>query len=124
MRAAAHVFSNCLVQVISGSGSNIEVEENSDDELGLTLAVVTVMDLDSGNNGKVGCRLNDTSSFRFVEIYLDQFHISLASSLDREQKAFYSLAVHCHDVGDPPLSSSSVVSVRLVHKSMNQSYTF
>ena len=101
------------VEVISGSAAGVEVEENGD-ERGTTLALVTVFDADAGRNGRVVCSLNDTSAFRLVEIYRDQFHITAVSAFDREESEFCALAIHCRDLGNPPLSSSSVVSVRSV----------
>ena len=102
-----------FVEVISGSSTDIEVEENNE-EGGLTLALITVADLDSGRNGRVVCSLNDTVTFRLVEIYHGQLHIATVSALDREENDFYSLAIRCHDLGSPPLSSSSIVAVRSV----------
>ena len=101
------------MEVISGSATDVEVEENSD-EGGLTLALVTVIDLDSGRNGRVVCGLNETSKFQLVEMYRGQFHIVTVSALDREERDRYSLIIHCRDLGVPSLSSSAVVSVRLV----------
>ena len=88
--------------------------ENSD-ETGLTLALVTVFDEDSGRNGRVVCGLNETSSvFRLVEVYDRQFHVTAVAALDREETDCYALAIHCSDLGEPPLSSSAVVTVRFV----------
>ena len=102
-----------VVEVISGSAGGIEVEEN-DEERGLTLALITVVDRDSERNGRVICSLNETSTFNLVEVYRGQFHITAVSTLDREEREFYSLEIHCHDLGSPPRSSSSVIGVRLV----------
>jgi len=103
-----------VVDVISGSGTDIEVEENSE-EHGLTLALLTVFDLDSDRNGRVVCSLNDTTVFRLVELYQGQYHITSVSALNCEGQDIYSLLIHCHDLGDPSLSSSTVVSVRSVN---------
>jgi len=100
-----------VVEVICGTAGVVEVREN--DDSGLTLALVTVRDLDSGRNGRVVCRLNETARFQLVEIYAGQYHITSASTLDREEKDRYSLEIHCHDLGSPPMSSSSLLSVRL-----------
>lgn len=102
-----------VVEVISGSATDIEVEENNE-EGGLTLALITVVDLDLDRNGRVVCSLNETSTFQLVEIYHGQFHIVAVSTLDREERDHYSLAILCRDLGSPSLSSSSVVSIRLV----------
>ena len=99
--------------MISGSATDVEVEENSE-EGGLTLALVTVVDLDSDRNGRVVCGLNETSTFQLVEIYHGQFHIVTVSALDREERDHYSLVVHCRDLGVPSLSSSAVVNVKSV----------
>jgi len=106
-----------VVEVISGSAAGgIEVEENSAAG-GLTLALVTVLDADSGANGRVVCGLNDTSAaFRLVEVHDGQYHVTAVSELDREERGVHALVIHCRDLGEPPLSSSAVVSVRSVHR--------
>jgi len=107
-------FPTITVEVISGSAGVIEVAENFEDH-GLTLALVTVTDLDSGRNGRVVCGLDgDSSTFQMVEIYRGQFHITAVSTFDREERNRYSLVIECRDLGDPPLSSSTVVNVTLV----------
>ena len=103
-----------VVDVVSGSaGGGIEVAENGDG--GLSLALVTVFDADSGRNGRVACALNTTSSsFQLVEIYDRQFHVAAVAPLDREETDSYALAIHCRDLGEPALSTSAVVTVRSV----------
>jgi len=105
------------VEVISGSASGIEVKENIP-ESRLTFALITVVDQDSGRNGRVVCSLNETSTFQLVEIYHGQFHITAFTALDREERDFYSLAIYCRDLGTPPLSSSAVIGVRSVDDSI------
>jgi len=107
-----------LVEVISGSASGIEIRENVQ-ESRLTLALITVVDQDSGRNGRVVCSLNETSTFQLVEIYHGQFHITALSALDREERDFYLLAINCRDLGTPPLSTSAVIGVRSVDDSVD-----
>jgi len=104
-----------LVEVISGTATDIEVEENSE-QRGLTLAFVTVVDRDSDRNGRVVCDMNDSSTFQLEELYRGQYHITAVFALDREERDFYSLEIHCRDLGHPSLSSSAVIGVRLVVK--------
>ena len=102
-----------VVEVISGSVTGVEIEENNE-KRGLILALITVVDHDSGRNGRFVCSLNETSTFQLVEVYHGQYYITAISTLDREERDFYSVAIHCHDLGSPPLSSSSVIDIRLV----------
>lgn len=87
--------------------------------------LVSVTDGDSGDNGKVDCRLaeNTTSLFQLVKMsYGDQmmdigretlFKLSAIHSFDREETQSITLLIICHDLGTPPRSTEKSIVVRI-----------
>ncbi|XP_066497208.1 protocadherin-8 [Hoplias malabaricus] len=70
------------------------------------VAVVTVSDRDSGDNGRVTCRLQGAHAhFRLRRAYEGSYTIVTAPGLDREKISQYNLSVEAEDFGTPPLRS-------------------
>lgn len=88
-----------------------EVAENA--EIGAFVAYVSVVDLDSWDNGRVYCFL-DSASFAPRSVQSSEFRISSAAPFDREERDAYLLTVTCADHGVPPRSSVSELSVRIL----------
>ena len=85
------------------SGGHAEVSEDA--PVGTFVAHIAVTDADSGRNGVVTCSLErDTPSFTLQSLPAGaEFRLSTARPLDREETARYTLAVRCHDDGEPRL---------------------
>ncbi|XP_038157757.1 protocadherin alpha-8-like isoform X19 [Cyprinodon tularosa] len=95
------------IEVTSFSRS---IPENS--RPGTTVALVSVNDLDSGDNGKVICTLNDNVPFILSPALKDKtFSVVTSSPLDREKQSLYDLIITAKDSGQPQLSSVKTVSV-------------
>lgn len=88
-----------------------EVAENA--EIGAFVAYVSVVDLDSWDNGRVYCFL-DSTLFAPRSVQVSEFRISTAVPFDREERDAYLLTVTCADHGVPPRSSVSELSVRVL----------
>lgn len=97
-----------MVSTLSLSPGNAEVFENS--ALGTFVAYFTVIDQDSGDNGRFECRLNDTH-FRIMPMYSTEYQILTASPVDREVLAFYNLTLTCTDFGEKPQESVQTLRV-------------
>lgn len=78
---------------------------------GTVIALVTVIDKDGGNNGKVNCRLVGESPFNLQTSYRNYYSLVLNGALDRESDSQYNVTIIATDEGTPPLSSTSVTTV-------------
>uniref|UniRef100_A0A4W5NEX4 Cadherin domain-containing protein n=1 Tax=Hucho hucho TaxID=62062 RepID=A0A4W5NEX4_9TELE len=78
---------------------------------GTVIALVTVIDKDGGNNGKVNCRLVGESPFNLQTSYRNYYSLVLNGALDRESASQYNVTIIATDEGTPPLSSTSVTTV-------------
>ncbi|KAL7866297.1 hypothetical protein SRHO_G00115440 [Serrasalmus rhombeus] len=68
------------------------------------VAVVTISDRDSGDNGRVACTLQGAHGhFRLRRAYEGSYAIVTVGGLDREKIAQYNLSVVAEDFGSPPL---------------------
>ncbi|KAL8608767.1 hypothetical protein ACOMHN_023287 [Nucella lapillus] len=90
--------------------------------LGRVVSLLTVRDSDSGRNGIVTCRL-DSALFSLQRLESNEYKVIVAGQLDREKKANHSIIIRCTDAGDPPLSTESMLRVK-VSDSNDNSPTF
>ncbi|NWY91322.1 PCDGD protein, partial [Loxia curvirostra] len=71
------------------------------------VAVINVRDRDSGENGKVSCKMDGNLPFR-LETSSENIHkLIIASPLDRENVSAYNITITATDRGSPPMSSST-----------------
>ncbi|XP_035288640.1 protocadherin alpha-6-like isoform X5 [Anguilla anguilla] len=97
------------IEVTSFSSS---LPENS--RPGTVIALISVNDADSGENGQVTCSLPEGLPFKLVPSVQDNmFSLVTKSNLDRESLARYDVTVTARDGGRPPLSSVKTVSVEV-----------
>ena len=100
-------------------GSSIAtITENQ--EVGF-VAHVAVTDPDGGDNGKFSCSLRDSY---FIMRHMShpsngEYEILSTIVLDREERSSYNLTIQCEDRGNPPLSSSILVPVRVTDQNDN-----
>ena len=78
------------------------MRENS--EIGTFVAHLSVVDADSGENGRFLCTVDDRN-FGLEQLYPSELKVVTAAVLDREQKESYDLSISCRDFGLDPLSS-------------------
>lgn len=99
------------ITIESTDGSDdVTVMENS--LPGAFVALLSVSDPDSGDGGQVECEINN-SDFRLVHLIENDYKLVTSISMDREELEFQRIGVSCHDFGDPMLSSSRNLSVRI-----------
>ena len=91
------------------SASFAEVKENAD--IGTFVAHLSVVDADSGNNGKFLCAV-DNQNFALQQIYASELKLVTAARLDREFRDEYDLSISCRDYGAPQ-SHTAVVPLRV-----------
>ncbi|XP_057705852.1 protocadherin beta-16-like isoform X38 [Corythoichthys intestinalis] len=96
-----------LIQLISSSTS---VEE--DLPANTVIAVMSVNDPDSEENGRVNCVINDNIPFK-VTSRSTFYSVVTDGDLDRERSSNYNITVTCSDEGVPSLSSSITLTLHI-----------
>ncbi|KAG7266045.1 hypothetical protein CRUP_013774 [Coryphaenoides rupestris] len=90
---------------------------SEDAALQTVVAVMSVRDADSEDNGEVTCALNDNIEFSIKTDSNGFYSLVTDSVLDRERAAEYNVTVTCSDRGAPSLSSR--VTLRLQVSDVN-----
>ncbi|XP_061106362.1 protocadherin alpha-8-like isoform X7 [Conger conger] len=97
------------IEVTSFSSS---IPESS--RAGTILALISVNDADSGQNGRVSCSLREGHPFKLLPSLQDHmFSLVTMADLDRESSARYDITVMANDGGQPPLWSFKTISVEV-----------
>ncbi|XP_025023958.1 protocadherin Fat 2 [Python bivittatus] len=92
--------------------SSLSVPVPEDSSLGTVVALISVSDRDSGDNGQIHCSLWPPEvPFQLVSNFKNYYSLVVAESLDREQVTEYQLMVKTEDQGVPSLSASSILVV-------------
>uniref|UniRef100_A0A9J7YJP9 Cadherin domain-containing protein n=1 Tax=Cyprinus carpio carpio TaxID=630221 RepID=A0A9J7YJP9_CYPCA len=80
---------------------------------GTVIAVISVSDRDSGDNGKVVLSIHNAPStilpFALNKSSEDFFELTVTESLDREVKNSYEITLHVTDRGTPPLTDNETI---------------
>ncbi|XP_047210221.1 protocadherin beta-16-like [Girardinichthys multiradiatus] len=87
------------------------IPENSKPATVVTM--VNVQDIDSGNNGKTYCNINERIPFALKSATNGFFNLVTDSELDRERASEYNITVTCSDEGVPSLSSSVTLTLQI-----------
>ncbi|XP_023251895.1 protocadherin alpha-8-like [Seriola lalandi dorsalis] len=83
-----------------------------DARLGTTVALISVLDKDSGLNGKVICSFNEDVPFTLSPSTQDNMYsIVTKSPLDREKQSIYDVTIVAKDAGVPSLSSEKSITI-------------
>ncbi|XP_076149188.1 protocadherin gamma-A11-like [Alosa pseudoharengus] len=77
------------------------------------IAMISVNDPDSENNGQVSCIINDNIPFAIKTTTNRFYSIVTDSELDRETHSEYNITVTCSDEGVPSLSSRTDLSLKM-----------
>ncbi|XP_066572853.1 protocadherin alpha-8 isoform X12 [Amia ocellicauda] len=84
-----------------------------DANIGTAIALITVIDNDSGKNGVVHCQLPGSVPFKLQSSYKNYYSLVVGGALDRESASQYNVTITAADEGTPPLSSTSVITVHV-----------
>ena len=95
------------INTLTSSGL-AEVPENS--EVGTFIAHMSVIDLDSGEAGKVTCSINN-DDFSMKELYPMEYKIVTSQVFDHEQQQETELTITCRDHGWQQLKSNARLQV-------------
>ncbi|XP_031427714.1 protocadherin gamma-C5-like isoform X7 [Clupea harengus] len=88
------------------------VSENA--TIGTAVALINVIDLDSGDNGKVKLSVAPGYPFKLKPSFDDHYSLVTDSLLDREVKSEYGVQIIASDFGSPPLTTSKSVNVKIL----------
>ncbi|XP_030595500.1 protocadherin beta-16-like [Archocentrus centrarchus] len=77
------------------------------------VTMVNVQDIDSGENGKIRCGINENIPFSLKPASSSFFNLETDSDLDRESASEYNITVTCSDEGVPSLSSSVTLTLQI-----------
>uniref|UniRef100_A0A3B4UYW3 Protocadherin alpha-13-like n=1 Tax=Seriola dumerili TaxID=41447 RepID=A0A3B4UYW3_SERDU len=109
-----------LVEVVDVNDNAPEIVVTSlmnpvkeDADIGSVVALVTVTDKDGGKNGHTNCKLVGSAPFKLRSNYKNYYSLVVDGPLDREGCSFYNVTIAATDEGTPPLSTSSVITVKV-----------
>uniref|UniRef100_A0A673FKH2 Protocadherin 1 gamma c 6 n=1 Tax=Sinocyclocheilus rhinocerous TaxID=307959 RepID=A0A673FKH2_9TELE len=94
------------------------VPENS--TVGTVVALITVKDLDSGNNGKVELIVSPDLPFKLKPTFDSHYSLITDSLLDCEVHSEYNVEILAMDFGVPPLKTVKTVNVKVLDVNDNQ----
>ncbi|XP_028314653.1 protocadherin alpha-3-like [Gouania willdenowi] len=121
--------SKVLVEVIDVNDNAPEITVtsilntvNEDAEVGTAIALVSLLDKDSGKNGEVKCQIINTVPFQLETNYKNYYSLVVNGPLDREMTTAYNVTITSTDEGIPPLSSTSFITVYLSDVNDNAPY--
>uniref|UniRef100_A0AAY4AGR9 Cadherin domain-containing protein n=1 Tax=Denticeps clupeoides TaxID=299321 RepID=A0AAY4AGR9_9TELE len=86
---------------------------------GTVIALLSVTDRDSGDNGQVGCELLGDVPFKLKPSFKNYYTIVTDGPLDREGADAYTLTVVAKDRGLPSLASSKSIKVHVSDENDN-----
>ncbi|XP_041049367.1 protocadherin beta-8-like isoform X7 [Carcharodon carcharias] len=113
-------YCHILVNIIDVNDNAPEVTLTSlfspiseDSKPGTVIALVSVSDKDSGENGQVDCEIENNLPFRLDSSLRNYYTLLSRQLLDRENISKYDLSIICSDSGSPPLSSRKTIRVEI-----------
>ncbi|XP_072001848.1 protocadherin-10-like isoform X1 [Engystomops pustulosus] len=80
---------------------------------GTVIAVISVMDRDSGDNGDVSCDIPKNVPFQLHSSYKNYYTLVTTEVLDREAVPDYNITISARDFGSPPLMTRKVITVQV-----------
>ncbi|XP_023814941.1 protocadherin alpha-8-like [Oryzias latipes] len=93
--------------------TSLHATVREDAAAGTVVALVSVLDEDGGENGDVEVHVKGEVPFKLETNYKNHYSLSVNGQLDRETVSFYNVTIVAHDKGSPPLSSTSVLPIRI-----------
>ncbi|XP_076861963.1 protocadherin alpha-C2 [Brachyhypopomus gauderio] len=80
---------------------------------GTVIAVISVMDRDSGENGAVDCQIPSNVPFQLHSSFKNYYTLVTSEFLDRELISEYNITLTARDLGSPPLSTRKTILVQV-----------
>uniref|UniRef100_A0A672YMC5 Protocadherin gamma-C3 n=1 Tax=Sphaeramia orbicularis TaxID=375764 RepID=A0A672YMC5_9TELE len=80
---------------------------------GTVIAVISVMDRDSGENGNVDCQIPSNVPFQLHSSFKNYYTLVTSEFLDRESVSEYNITLTARDLGSPSLSTRKTILVQV-----------
>ncbi|XP_033922829.1 protocadherin alpha-C1 [Melopsittacus undulatus] len=80
---------------------------------GTVIALLSVLDKDPGENGKVTCRIPDNLPFQLKPSLENYFSLVTSELLDREVITGYNITITATDLGSPPITTQKTLWVQI-----------
>ncbi|KAJ8266244.1 hypothetical protein GJAV_G00128190 [Gymnothorax javanicus] len=117
---AVAVHCKVLVNVLDVNDNHPEVILTSvsspvqeDAPPGTVVAVISVMDRDSGDNGNVDCEIPHNVPFQLRSSFTNYYTLITSEFLDRETVYEYNITITARDFGVPPLTTRKTVLIQV-----------
>ncbi|XP_075756156.1 protocadherin alpha-C2-like [Pelodiscus sinensis] len=118
--AAVAVHCRVLVHLLDVNDNAPEVSLTSvstpvleDAPPGTVIAVISVLDRDSGDNGQVSCEIPRDLPFQLQAAARNYYTLVTAAALDREAVAEYNVSITARDRGSPALLTRQTLTVQV-----------
>ncbi|XP_038652274.1 protocadherin-10-like isoform X36 [Scyliorhinus canicula] len=86
---------------------------SEDSKVGTVIALISVSDKDSEENGQVDCELAKNLPFRLDSSLRNYYRLLTGQLLNRENISKFDLSIICNDSGFPPLSTRKTIRVEI-----------
>ncbi|MEE6511417.1 hypothetical protein FKM82_017904, partial [Ascaphus truei] len=86
---------------------------------GTVVALFSVIDRDSEENGQIHCEILEDVPFRLKSSFKNYYTVVTDGTLDREVATSYTVTVLARDKGSPPLSSTKSIQVQVADMNDN-----
>ncbi|KAM9729325.1 protocadherin-10-like [Menidia menidia] len=93
--------------------TSVSTPVQEDAPLGTVIAVISVMDKDSGENGNVDCEISSQIPFQLHSSFKNYYTLVTSDFLDRETVAEYNITLTARDMGSPPLFTKKTILVQV-----------
>ncbi|XP_021006557.2 protocadherin beta-6-like [Mus caroli] len=93
------------------SSLNSSIPENAPETV---VAVFSVSDPDSGDNGRMVCSIQNELPFLLKSTFENYYTLVTEGTLDRESKAEYNITITVTDLGTPRLTTQHTITVQVV----------
>ncbi|CAI5780402.1 protocadherin-10-like [Podarcis raffonei] len=80
---------------------------------GTVIAVISVLDRDSGDNGKVSCEIPPDVPFQLQSSFHNYYTLVTTDPLDREAVPEYNISITARDRGSPALATRKTLTVHV-----------
>ncbi|XP_057677709.1 protocadherin beta-15-like isoform X2 [Corythoichthys intestinalis] len=93
--------------------TSVSTPVHEDAPPGTVIAVISVTDKDSGENGKVDCEIPNLIPFQLHSSFQNYYTLVTSDFLDREAMAEYNITLTARDMGSPPLFTRKTIVVQV-----------
>ncbi|KAG8438996.1 hypothetical protein GDO86_005255, partial [Hymenochirus boettgeri] len=118
---------NVLIQIVDANDNAPDIKISSflstipeDSPPETVIALINILDLDSGKNGEVVCQISESLPFKLISLNNNYYKIVTTQCLDREINSDYQITLKTTDKGSPPLSTNKTLVLTISDINDNQ----